>query len=70
MTNNANDLWAARDADGSLWIFPGEPTWDTRCSGWYEKSNAYRIFRRLLPNLKPGEKRRLVMVATEQETRP
>jgi hypothetical protein len=43
--------------------------WPNGFSEWHVSQNAWQISRQLLPDLNPGEKRRLVMVAIEQEAK-
>lgn len=65
------ELWAARDADGSLWLFFADPEWFP--GGWWRLSDGTVLLHGpadvplgLLTDLQPGEKCRVELrLATE-----
>lgn len=67
-TDTTPELWVARDTDGSLSLYAGEPEWLGWRKGWSACCGVAFIctlYRASFPDLQPGEKRRLVMETRE-----
>lgn len=65
---SAPEIWAARDKDGELSLFKGEPSlglMGTRFIGNTWSDYLTDIDKTLLPDLKPGEKCRVKIVRDE-----
>lgn len=59
-----NELWVARDDDGTLTAFDAKPEWCDSCKWLVDESKGWEtmdINPRRFPNLRPGECKRLVL---------
>ena len=68
-----NELWVARDMDGSLWEWPRKPVWRESMLDFtmpdYQDVNrlSRQIPATMFPGLRPGECRRLVLAEESSE---
>lgn len=62
MSDATDELWAARDSDGTLWVFHLEPECVDGDWAWCDEDVYLSCMDGdLLPSLQPGQKCRLVM---------
>lgn len=52
MDNTVFEMYIARDADGSLWLFPEEPLWSKSLLFWYSRiQQGFMLRRDLYPSV-------------------